>query len=124
MNTVGSAVSEPAELRRSLERTLREVFGEVLVLAATARVDYRSHYTSLLFVASRKPLRFERDPSSGRPVVREHWAAVKEQFLPPSAPGEGALLTDAFNPVESMSAPAFRDLRRSLLSSEFHRSTL
>lgn len=124
MNIVGYAVGERAGLRRALERTLREVFGEVRVLAATARVDYRSHFTSLLFVASRKPLRFERDPAQGRPVVRELYGTVKEQFLEPSAPGEGLLLTDAFNPVESLSAPAFRDLRRVLLTSALHRSTL
>lgn len=124
MNVIGYAVGPRAELRRSLERTLREVFPEVRVLAAGVKSDYRSSFTSLIFLASRQPLRFERDPAGGRPTMAEWYRAASEQFLEPAGPAEGLVLTDAFNPLETLGAPAFRELRRRLLSSDFHRATL
>ncbi len=69
---------------------------------------------NLIYTASAESLDFRRDPATARPELAAYFTAVRDQYLEPTAPETGTLLTDDYNPVESLSAPVFLAVRRAL----------
>ncbi|MBI4424016.1 MAG: fused MFS/spermidine synthase [Elusimicrobia bacterium] len=124
MNVIGYALEPQDDLRKALYRTLSGVFPHVRVFVANDGIDYRADPVNLIFLASNAPLEFRRDPARGRSEVAALYETVRSQFLPPLGPSEGLLLTDAYNPLETLGAPAFRAIRKHLLASPLHRATL
>jgi spermidine synthase len=119
MNVIGFALGPKADLRRSVERTLRETFPNVRVLAASTGHDPRTHTVNLTFFASKAPLDFRRDPAGGRPELAEYYANVRGSFIDgldsPSDAARARLLTDDDNPVDALSAESGLYVRRTLL---------
>ena len=113
LNIIGFAYGRNAALRQAIEKTLRDSFLNVRVLAANQDLDIDRSYVNLTFFASDTGLTFRRDPKSGRPVLAAYFASVKDQVLDPVFTGK--LITDDFNPVDSLNAPAFAAIRRRLL---------
>ena len=115
LNIIGYAHGPEAELKRSLERTLEQVFPHVRVLVANRRFDRSGDFVNLNFTASRQSLEFRRNVWKARPELAEYFAQVKGNYLErsDSEPG-GVVLTDDYNPIESLSAPAFLAIRRKI----------
>ena len=115
LNIIGYAHGPEGELRRSIERTLGQVFPELQVLVANRGIDPREAFANLIFIASRQPLEFRRNVAKARPELAAYFAEVKGNYLAPSDPElGGVLLTDDYNPIESLSAPAFLAIRQKI----------
>jgi spermidine synthase len=113
LNVIGYAVGPRAGLRRAVEATLRAEFAHVKVLAANTDLDPRRSYVNLTFFASDVPLELQQNPLARRPILAAWYAQVKDQWL---APEEGGpIVTDDFNPIETLNAPAMLAIRKRLL---------
>ena len=115
LNIIGYAYGPEGELRRSIERTLGQVFPHLQVLVANRGPDPRQVFANLIFMASRQPLEFRRNVAKARLELAAYFAEVKGNYLAPSDPElGGVLLTDDYNPIESLSAPAFLAIRKKI----------
>lgn len=113
VNLIGYAKGPRAGLMRAAARTLREVFPRVRVINGSPALDEES-YVNITFYASAAPLEFRKDPSR----MRMELASYREWTWSKELPAEGGeLLTDDRNPVESLSARAFLEIRRFILLS-------
>ena len=75
--------------------------------------ESRETFENLIFMASRQPLEFRRNVAKTRPELAAYFEEVKGNYLAPSNPElDGVLLTDDYNPIESLSAPAFFAIRK------------
>ncbi|HAH06335.1 MAG TPA: hypothetical protein DCM05_07370 [Elusimicrobia bacterium] len=119
LNVIGFALGAKADLRRSVERTLKASFRHVRVLAASSGHDPRSSTVNLTFFASDAPLLFRREPARGRPELADYYAKVQGSFLEgldaPSETARARLLTDDDNPVDALAAESGLFVRRALL---------
>ncbi|MEK7744301.1 MAG: fused MFS/spermidine synthase, partial [Elusimicrobiota bacterium] len=116
VNVIGHAYGPDSTLRNSVERTLRSVFPHVRVLGASADFDLERSCVNLTFFASRGPLEFRQSPAGGRPELARYFDKVKDRFLETrGGDPEGLLLTDDYNPLETLSGPAELEIRRLLL---------
>ncbi len=116
LNVIGRAYGPDSGLRSSVERTLRSVFPHVSVLGANADFDLERSCVNLTFFASRGSLEFRKSPAGGRPELAGYFDKVKDRFLKTrGGDPEGLLLTDDYNPLETLSGPAELEIRRLLL---------
>ena len=108
LNIIGYAHGPEGKLRRSIERTLGQVFPHLQVLVANRGPESRETFENLIFMASRQPLEFLRNVAKTRPELAAYFEEVKGNYLAPSNPElDGVLLTDDYNSIEFLSAPAF-----------------
>jgi len=122
INVIGYAYGPKARLRRSIARTLREVFPHVrgfvasrgLPAGALKTPQWWDSTVNLTFLASVSPM----EPRRAIPAKNLRLAAFTRDlpdyvFDPVESGGE--LITDDRNPIEALSAPAFLAMRKSIL---------
>jgi len=124
INLIGYAKGPKASLMRSALKTLGEVFPYTRVISANTKLDMHKSYVNLIFYASDAPLDFQRDPFGARSELATYYSKVALQFtdfgdsfFKTSKLMRADIITDDFNPVEFLSAPAFLEIRQLILKS-------
>jgi len=117
LNVIGYAKGPKAGLRRAVEKTLRETFSHVKVFWSSSKRDPNVAYTNLVFMASDASLEFRKNPMQGRPEIVEYLNS-EARFL--KGDDAGILITDNFNPVETLGVAASLEIRKKLIKHASH----
>ncbi len=109
LNTIGFALGERAELRRSVERTLRSAFPYVKAYWTSPARDPKENYANIVFFASKDPLDFKIPQAKWRRPLAKYFSSGPKWLEPVPA---GRALTDDRNDVDLLGADAGLITRR------------